>query len=102
LSQKADLIMSFINKFRDSILKDENAPFIIGLLAGMVMLPVEYFVFSHLRLWPSENARLLLGIYIAGYVNGEGNYAYATIAGGVAGILIAETIISITCIFLNF
>lgn len=89
--------MSFINKLIDSILKDENAPFIIGLLAGMVILPVEYFVFSHLKLWPS-----LLGIYIAGYLNGEGNYAYATIAGGVAGILIAETIISITCILLNF
>jgi hypothetical protein len=99
--------MNFFKKYKNSMEKDKTKHYILGVCSGIVFIVIEYWGTSSILYWPS-----LVGINVVGfgieYIQSysetrhvEANDAYATIAGGVNGILIALIIIGIVHMLLN-
>ena len=88
--------MSFIEKFKVTLRKDHQQHFLIGLAVGLIGLTVEVYHFFILLYWPTLIAiqTVAYGIeFIQNYIphrHVDATDAFATVAGGVTGILLFE------------
>ena len=93
--------MSFIEKFKVTLRKDHQQHFLIGLAVGLIGLAIEGYYFFMLLYWPTLLAiqTIAYGIeliqnYIP-YRHVDATDAFATVAGGVTGILLFELILDL-------
>ena len=93
--------MSFFEKFKVTLRKDHQQHFLIGLAVGLIGLAIEGYYFFMLLYWPTLLAiqTIAYGIeliknYIT-YRHVDATDAFATVAGGVTGILLFELILDL-------
>lgn len=88
--------MSFIKKFKITLRKDHQKHFLIGLSIGLIGLCIEAYYFFILLYWPTLLAiqTVAYGIeFIQNYIphrHVDATDAFATVAGGVTGMLLFE------------
>ncbi len=88
--------MSFFEKFKITLRKDHQKHFIIGLIVGLIGLVIEGYYFFILLYWPTLLAiqTISYGIeLIQNYMphrHVDATDAFATVAGGVTGMLLFE------------
>lgn len=88
--------MSFFERFKITLRKDHQQHFIVGFIVGLIGLGIEGYNCFTLLYWPTLIAIQIVayGIeFIQNYMphrHVEASDAFATVAGGVAGMLLFE------------
>jgi VanZ family protein len=88
--------MSFFERFKITLRRDHQQHFILGFIVGLIGLGIEGYNCFTLLYWPTLIAIQIVayGIeFIQNYMphrHVEASDAFATVAGGVAGMLLFE------------